>query len=577
MANRNTLWASILVEELAKAGLSKVCLAPGSRSTPLVLAFAAQPEITVYTHLDERSAGFFALGMAKALQKPVALLCTSGTAAANFYPAVVEAHQAGVPLIALTADRPFELRDSGANQSIDQVGMYGRFALWAVDVTLPEQQPSAQLIRSLRTLAARAYATANGARAGVVQLNLPFRKPLEPTEVKEDVLELPPTAEPRPASFTQILSGKPQLSRADITPLLDALSNCRNGLIVCGVDSPRTAEFAKAIQTLSEQTGFPILADATSGVRFAGLDVLSGFDSYLALPNVPKAECLLRFGRAPTSAALQHYLLSCDAKENWQISMVGMWADEEHTLTRFIQTEEVDFCRQLSAGLAQRKHQAEAKFKVEFERLEQATWDFWDNNLPKHYFDGTVVHALVKILPENSVLFTANSLSVRHLEQFGHSNATFSAYANRGASGIDGNVSTALGLGAATLKPLYMLIGDLTLYHDMNGLWGLRHLKQDVTIVLLNNNGGGIFRRLPIAEYEPEFERYFLTPPDLDFSYVAKLYRLEHHLITSLNDFRNALTAEHPRKLIEVQTNSSQDAAIRTDLLTKYQTYMEEL
>ena len=191
MANRNSLWASILVEELAKAGLEQVCLAPGSRSTPLVLAFAARSDIKIYTHLDERSAGFFALGLAKASGKPSALLCTSGTAAANFYPAVIEAHQAGVPLIVLTADRPFELRGSGANQSIDQVNLYGSFARWAVDVTLPEQQPAAQTIRSLRTLAARAYATAAGTRKGVVQLNLPFRKPLEPTPVEEDVLELP--------------------------------------------------------------------------------------------------------------------------------------------------------------------------------------------------------------------------------------------------------------------------------------------------------------------------------------------------------------------------------------------------
>ncbi len=197
MANRNTLWANIFVDELSRAGLQAVCIAPGSRSTPLTLAFAQHGGIKIYTHLDERSAGFFALGLALASDAPVALLCTSGTAAANFFPAIIEAHMSRVPLIVITADRPPELRHSGANQTIDQVKMYGDQVLWSVDVGLPEANPPAIAIRNLRTLAARAYAKANGIRKGVVHINMPFRKPLEPVDVEGDAVEVPAGAEAR--------------------------------------------------------------------------------------------------------------------------------------------------------------------------------------------------------------------------------------------------------------------------------------------------------------------------------------------------------------------------------------------
>ena len=578
MANRNTVWSEVLAEELAKVGLQEVCLAPGSRSTPLVLAIAAHPNIKIYTHLDERSAGFFALGLAKASMRPVALVCTSGTAAANFFPAVIEAHQSGVPLLVLSADRPFELRDSGANQSIDQVRLYGSFALWSVDVALPEAQPEAVFIRSLRTLAARAYATATGPRPGVVHLNLPFRKPLEPTPVPNDLSEPPADATERAEAFTRVIRPTPKLESNKISELGQALSECKSGIIICGVDCPREAAFLNALNNLSGQTGFPILTDAASGLRFSELGTLAGFDSYLATDCVPQPEFILRFGRAPTSAPLQRYLAGLEPKENWQVSAAGLWADETHQLTRFIKTDEVDFCEQLTQALKVHEYQSKPELKERFSQLETLNWNFWQDKLEEEYFDGSIGYNLVQSLPDDSVLFVGNSLSVRHLEQFGYAkNKSLDVYANRGASGIDGNISTALGLGAAhSNKPLFMLLGDLTLYHDMNGLWGLRHLKNPVTVVLLNNNGGGIFRRLPIADYEPEFSQYFLTPPDLDFKHTAALYGLEYIKVDSLESFQQALSKATYPKLIDVQTDSAQDADIRNSLMKQYQTFIKE-
>ena len=577
MANRNTLWAETLASELGKAGLKEVCLAPGSRSTPLVLAFAKHPDIKVYTHLDERSAGFFALGLAKASGHPAALVCTSGTAAANFFPSVIEAHQSGVPLLVLSADRPFELRDSGANQSIDQVRLYGNFALWSVDVALPEAQPEAVFVRSLRTLAARAYATASGPRPGVVHLNLPFRKPLEPTSVPSDLTEPPPGASGRAEVFTKVLHPSPKLEQNEFKTLARAISNCKSGIIICGVDSPRDQTFRRALDDFSKQSGFPIFADSASGLRFSEFETLSGFDSYLATNPLPQPEFVLRFGRAPTSAILQRYLAGLESKETWQVNAAGLWADETHRLTRFIQTDEADFCQQLTQALRKSDYYLNSEIKEAFERLETLTWDFWREHLPNEYFDGSVTYNLVKNLPEKGVLFVGNSLSVRHLEQFGQTDKPIEVYANRGASGIDGNVSTALGLGASCPdNPLFMLLGDLTLYHDMNGLWGLRHLENPVTIVLLNNNGGGIFRRLPIAKYEPEFSKYFLTPPELDFKHIAALYGLEYFPVNSLEAFQKVLSIPKHPKLIDVQTDSAQDAEIRSGLLRQYQTFIHE-
>ena len=573
--NPNLVWARAVVGELAASGLRHAVIAPGSRSTPLVFAFNEQKNVRTYTLIDERSAAFFALGLAKASERPTALICTSGTAATNFYPAVVEAHQAGVPLLVLSADRPPELQNSGANQSIEQTRLYGSFALWSVNVALPEAEPSPLLIRSLRTLAARAYATSTGSRPGVVHLNFPFRKPLEPTS--EAVSKSSGEArEP----FTHIPPSTPRLSADVLNELADTLTTCKRGAIVCGVDSPRSARFRRALAKLSERTGFPILADAASGIRFSeDFTVLSNFDSYLNVSKGrPELDAVLRFGRTPTSASLGRYLESSDPKVYWQISGSGVWADDTHRLTAFLQNEEVDFCERLTQLLEARAYQKDEQVRERFERLEQLTWDFWQETL-EPFFDGAAVRILVEQLPEDSLLFVGNSLAVRHLEQFGrHRAAGLQIYANRGASGIDGNISTGLGLGAAQPeRPLFILVGDLTFYHDMNGLAAIMRCNVPATLVVLNNGGGGIFHRLPISDFEPTFTEHFLTPQPLDFSHAAGLYGLEHHRITDLKALHDALAAPtESSNLIEVVTSSFEDHQTYTELMSRYKRFLEE-
>ncbi len=333
-ANRNTFWAHTLVEELLRCGLETVVIAPGSRSTPLALAFGSlgrieqahgsvptpgQAGLSVFVHPDERGAAYFALGAALASGKPAAVLCTSGTAAANFFPAVVEAHQAQVPLLILTADRPAELRESGANQTIDQVKLFGGYVRWAVETPVPEANPDRTLIQALRSLADRAMAAASGPPAGPVHINLPFRKPLEPTAVPGDLpgsLALPgggfEDEPPGSRPWAHISPGKISAGQAQIQALAGAVRRARRGLITCGPRCPG-AGFPEAVFRLAQATGFPIFADALSGLRFhpalpAQPVLLSGgYETFLsssAVGELAQPDLVLQFGALPISKAL---------------------------------------------------------------------------------------------------------------------------------------------------------------------------------------------------------------------------------------------------------------------------------
>jgi 2-succinyl-5-enolpyruvyl-6-hydroxy-3-cyclohexene-1-carboxylate synthase len=593
--NPNILWAETFVNELALCGLRAVCIAPGSRSTPLTLAFDAHPAIEVYGHLDERSAGFFALGLAMAMERPVALVCTSGTAAANFYPAIIEAHYSQVPLLVLTADRPPELRESGANQTIDQVKMYTNHVLWSVDVALPDVDAPAVVLRYLQTLAARAYATAGGLAKGAVHLNFPFRAPLEPSKGAGEIANSvgarqprketshvettslaaaspspnPPNDEQRP--HTRILLGRMTPSATQVKELAEVIGQYERGLIVCGPEDRPSGEFAAAVGELSRQAGYPILADPISGVRFgphvARTWMSGAYNFYLAqrspLPATPQV--VLRFGAVPTSKPLNSYLDNL-AEPSLQIHVRanGRWADDNHRVATFLQADPVVTCFSLCELLHGQAAQRESTWTTQLAALETACWQALEQQQNGTFFDGTAVADILAWLPPATRLFAGNSLPVRHVDQFGRpTTKAIYPYGNRGASGIDGNVSTALGIAAAGHDaPLVAILGDITLYHDLNGLLALKQLgSRNVTIILLNNNGGGIFHRLPIAAFEPPFTRRFLTPHDLDFAPAAEMYGLHYHLVTDRAGLIQALDNGygHGPRLIELRTNSHED------------------
>lgn len=568
--NRNIHWANVFVDELIRSGLREACIAPGSRSTPLTLAFAARPEVRITSHLDERSAAFFALGLGLATGRPAAVVCTSGTATANFYPAVIEAHESEVPLLVLTADRSHELRDSGANQTIDQVKLYGGHVLWSVDVAPPEADPPAVLVRSLRTLADRAMARASGSPAGPVHLNFPFRKPLEPTPVPTDRTALTDDEAGRAdgAPFTR-LSAAPRTPTVDqVAWLAGAIRAHDRGLIVCG---PRLADptLPDAVLALARASGYPVVAEALSGVRYRAAEGVARLTHYDTVRLDLKPEVVIRFGDVPTSAALLAAIDSWQPKVMAQVRESGRWADDGHRLTDLLQVHEATLCLEVVGALgSDLEHRASGQWLCAAQEQEARVAAGLREQLANaELFDGAVMADLVATLPDGAALFIGNSLTVRHADQFGQaSDKRLHVYGNRGVAGIDGLVSTALGVAAATPdRPLTLVLGDLALYHDLNGLLAVRRCSVPITIVVVNNDGGAIFRRLPIKDFEPAFTDLFLTPHGLSFEPAARLYNLAYRAPATRAEFRaacaDAVASSEPY-LIEVRTDSARDLEV---------------
>jgi len=585
--NRNTLWARAIADELARGGVTAACISPGSRSTPLTVAFDEHESIRTFSHLDERAAAYFALGRARRTGEVTPLVCTSGTAAANYHPAVLEADQSRVPLLALTADRPPELRDSGANQTADQEKLYGDAVRWYKD--LPEPEAEARKLRSLRTTVARALTAAEGTDAGPVHLNCPFRKPLEPTDVPGDVPEdldtlaaagrerdggdaaapSAPGAGSSSPAFVERAQGTPELPDTEIRSLAESLG-VERGLIVAGPADPTEVD-PEAVVALAHATGFPILADPLSGLRFGGhtrvAPVLGGYDAYLdesVTADWPDPEAVLRIGASPTSKPLRKYLGRVDA-EQFVVDPAGKWREAEFTATDLVVADPSRLAEALARVVT---GPDSADWRELWGEAEQTHWETVDGY--EALFEGGIVADAVEAAPEPTTLFVSNSMPVRDLDRFARPSAdAVTALGNRGVSGIDGITSTALGAGSATTDHLTLVIGDLAYYHDMNGLLAVARCDVDATIVLLNNDGGGIFHMLPIESFEPPFTDQFKTPHGIDFEPTGELYGLDYERVDSRDGFVDAYSEaveSEGSTVIEVATEAADSHAVRDDL-----------
>ena len=567
-ANRNTIWSGIFAAELRKLGLDSVCIAPGSRSTPLAIAFA-ESGLHIYTHSDERSAAYFALGLARASRKPVALVCTSGTAAANFFPAIVEANYSETPLLVLTADRPAELRESGANQTIDQLKLYGDHVRWFVDVPAPEANFSKHLFRYLQTLAARAWETSQSPLPGPVHLNFPFRKPLEPIDVPNDrpAGGGAPLGYARGICATPLTFSRPQLSPTEEQTnfLAKKISSSPRGLIVCGPRCP-AGNFPARLTELATWIGYPILADALSGLRFGAHVnefILGGYDTFLPTPLRP--HLILRFGDLPTSNTLSDYLDSLDGIPQIHISEIKRWRDDRFRVTHSMWCDPLLLCESL---LSRSDWQSDLHWLPAWTRLENAVWDEVRAMRAEPDFEGGILPDVLSQLPAGSGLYVANSLPVRHLDQFAQPDQKpVQVFANRGASGIDGTLSSALGA-AAHLPGLVFVTGDTSFYHDMNGLLAFLRCNIRATIVIINNDGGGIFHHLPISKFEPPFTDLFVAPHGLTFEHAAKLYGIDYARVErlSLAPALNAALASAKPTILEIPSNAAKFEQLRKEL-----------
>jgi len=555
-SNRNELWARVLLDEMARAGVRELVLAPGSRSTPLVLAAAADGRFRIRVQTDERSAGFLALGMGKATGFPAAVITTSGTAVANLLPAVVEAHQSETPLLVLTADRPPRLRGADANQTIEQSGIFGSYLRLFVELS-PADLSEATL-RHLRSVAARAVGVARGDPGGVVHLNLPFDTPLEPAPVAGDLPEelaegRTPGSGGRPggAPWTTHLPRHSAPAAEAVAVVADALAGAKRPLLVAGV-LPRPWETGPVLRWAASGLGIPLLADALSGGRYptelGGGDeesavVVGGYDLLLRDPGVRESlrpDLILRFGAAPVSALLTDWLAGMDAP-HILVDGGGRWKDHTGAATLFVPADPSGFLHALlsaTSGAPRRDSFGAyepgwvAGWRGINSAVEVAIAESLREPSPSSFFEGAIMSELALTIPSGELLFVSNSMPVRDLDTFvpSRENALL-VLANRGASGIDGIVSTAAGATLATGKRVTAVVGDLALLHDANGLASLREPDANVVLIAVNNDGGGIFHFLPIRDHEPAFTPYFATPHGRDLRHLAELHGLAYRVV----------------------------------------------
>jgi 2-succinyl-5-enolpyruvyl-6-hydroxy-3-cyclohexene-1-carboxylate synthase len=543
-------FALTLVDELARAGVTDACLAPGSRSAPLALALAEHPGIRAHVHLDERSAAFFALGAAKRSGRAVVALCTSGTAAANFHPAVLEADLARVPLLVLTADRPPELRGTGANQATDQLKLYGSAVRWFCEAGVPADVPGAG--RYWRSLASRAWAEATGPPAGPVHLNLAFADPLVPPAVGGEArLAGEPSAgraggAPWTATPARVRSAAP----GDVAELAGAVRANPRGLLVAGWGADLDPA---AVDAFAAASGWPVLADPLSGAR-RGPAAISTYDGLVRAARFAAAHrpsLVVRVGGAPTSKALTAWL--DESIPQVLVDPSEGWADPARAASLRLSADPSDLLAATAAlltddgpGPAGWSGDPASPWLREWLETERLAREAIDGLLEEwaEPFEGGVARDLVGWVPAGGTLVVGSSMPVRDVDAFARPREGLRFVANRGLSGIDGFVATALGVAAAGDEPVVALCGDLTLLHDASSLLGAAGRSRGAVLVVIDNDGGGIFSFLPQAQLPGDlFEPLFGTPHGLDLTALAAAARVPARVVEKAADLVPALDA----------------------------------
>lgn len=520
--------ARALADGLARSGVEVVAVGAGSRSTPAALAFLDDGRFKVFSFVDERSAAFFALGASRACEGPAAVLTTSGTAAANLLPAAVEAQVAGVPLLLLTADRPPELHDVGAMQTIEQVGLLAP-AAWSSDIHCYDEA----MLEHAGSLASQAVAQAHDA-PGPVHLNLRFREPLVPSaEERSRAFEFP-----EPVAWRGgVLAPDP----VAVSEVSRRISEMRRGLIYVGHLEHRSPGLAEQIERLSSATGYPVIVEATSRLRGR---VASAVDAAEAVVRSPFAEThipevVVRIGRTPLTRNMLTWL---DASDSYQVVLTQHppWSDPGGTASVVLAGEEGSTCDELSTALQQ---PSDLTWKEEWLSAGRVARSALDERLDIDFFEGTVAREVVRVLPEGAALVSSSSLPIRALDAFTSVAAPLDAFASRGASGIDGNTSMALGVAASTGRTTVCLTGDLAFLHDIGALMTVARHSVPLVVVVIDNAGGGIFEFLPQGQQveRDAFEDLFATSHKIDLMHAAKLYGMSFSSAHDTGELRRSL------------------------------------
>jgi len=562
--NLLTAWSTLLVDSLAAAGVRDVIASPGSRSTPFLLAALANPRVRVVDVIDERAAAFFALGQARVTGVPSVLLCTSGSAAAHYLPAVIEADQAGVPLLILTADRPTELMHVAANQTIDQRLLFQGYARRVVDVGAPDAAPSA--LRGLRRLAVQSVALARAPHPGAVHLNLRARKPLEPV-----------VADSAPARALEAEIGRltsvrvPEVSEGRVTAAPEVLESiarrciaARRGLIVAGPAPASQAADRPSVRALARSAGFPLFADAASQLRFTGESLVpetAMIDAGDWLYRLPAAErvwrpdLIVQLGAPPTSGVWERFLARHPEIERIVIAPTG-WPDPHSSASEFLHADVGGACRDLAIAIERLRPAGDAA--LDFSHMlssvnarVRATLDAFLEVSGPGLIEPAVAHVVTRHLPAGACLVLGNSLPIRMVDAWCPGPLSeVRVLSQRGASGIDGLISGAAGAASVADGPVVLLVGDVSALHDIGGLALGSVARVPLVVVVVNNKGGRIFEQLPVGKAVREDAlRHFTTPHARDFEHAARLYGCAFHRVATRAALEAALAValDQPR------------------------------
>ncbi len=567
--NRNYFWSNVLIDQLVECGVKYACVSPGSRSTPLTYAVSQNKKIKSYVVIDERSSGFYALGIAKQTKTPVLIITTSGTAVAELYPAVIEAYQNRVPLIICTADRPAYLRNTGANQTINQENIYKNHIRFFYDAGLPKL--AAKNIISLKENITKAFRISAIQDRGPVHLNFPFEKPLEPDSLTDSIDEsIITNALPKVFSLNAIQTKA--ISSTDYFANISSVFKKKYcGLITVGPGN-FSDDFINLLEIFSAKFALPIFADASSGLAFRSnriTNLIINFDAFVRVDSFsdffsPKIN--FHFGRTVTSPRIDEFLVKSKCKR-YIVNAFGDRFDTSRKSTIINSSEESFLQSFVKSKFLFKDHNLKTLNQLqtmdsEVEKLKNATFLNYDKlNEP------AILLKVLEAIPPGSNLMISNSVPIRDLDFISSAlNKNVIVYQNRGASGIDGITSTALGICAQSKSPTYLVIGDLSFYYDINSLLIAKQYNLPLIIILINNNGGSIFGFLPIANHKNVFEKFFLTPTNLSFKKLAEAFDADYKELKNYKDISNHIKVSSVRKttvIYEIKTNSEYSLSVR--------------
>lgn len=568
-SNVNSFWGFLIIEEIIRNGYTYFILSPGSRCTPLTVAVARHPKAAKKLCYDERGAAFQAIGYAKATGNPAILICTSGSAAANYYPAVIEASINHLPLIILSADRPPELQQTGANQTIQQDNLYGKYVKWSFNLPCPDEKILPQMV--LTTLDQACYLA-----PGIVHLNCPFREPLAPSdqEINPNYFQTIEYWLNSDQPYSEYQKSYSRISHNSLSRIIKIIQDTQQGILVTGCLS--SLEEQNAVIKLAQKLNWPVFADIQSGLRLQASipQIIPYFDQLLLQENFSQKypiDTVLQIGDRITSKRFNQWLIQSKIKHHIVVTSYPDRHDPEHTVSLKIESDIREFSQEIYHHLPTTSKRLYLKeLREQSDKIDQIIENYLRKN--NNLNEPIIARLVSRYLPDKHGLFLASSMPIRDMDMYGvfnrHNNRIA---ANRGASGIEGTIASAVGFSVGLKAPVTVVVGDLAFLHDLNSLSQLKSLEYPLIIVLINNNGGGIFSFLPIAEFPDVFEPYFGTPHDLHFKSMAELFNVNYHHPQTLEDFIHCyqVAVNHDRSsLIEIFTKRTENYQLHQSLQT---------